>query len=163
MSEIKLVRVDDRLIHAQILLIWLKALNINTILLVDDDTADNVFLSEILKLAMPSHIRLHIRSVQEAVEYDFTSSSELWEDRRTLVLMRDLVTAQRLSELGFMFDEIQISGSLVERGLDRHQLLDNLLKTYHQQLSHLLSQDTSIYCQATPQSPRIYLNRAVNR
>lgn len=163
MSAIKLIRVDDRLVHAQILLIWLKNLNINTILLVDDQVAGNAFLSEIFKLAMPSHISLHIRSVEAALDYDCTGTSKLWKDRLTLVLLRDLDSAQRLCELGFKMDTIQIGGSLVERGLDKRQLLDVLLRTYHQQLSYLISRDVIIYCQATPQAPRIYLNRTPMR
>jgi hypothetical protein len=41
---LKLVRVDDRLIHGQVVAIWLKALNAKRIVIVDDRTARDEFL-----------------------------------------------------------------------------------------------------------------------
>jgi len=119
MSEIKLTRVDDRLIHAQILLLWVKTTNINTIVLVDDEVANNPFLAEIYRLAMPTHIRLHVKTVEEAITYDYSSEPELWHDRRTLVLMKTLDTAYRLLDAGFPIESLQIGGSVVEQETDR--------------------------------------------
>ncbi|MEZ0240776.1 MAG: PTS sugar transporter subunit IIB, partial [Chloroflexota bacterium] len=48
---LKLVRVDDRLIHGQVVAIWLKALRAQRIVIVDDRTAADEFLREILELA----------------------------------------------------------------------------------------------------------------
>lgn len=160
MSDIKLVRVDDRLVHAQVLLVWLRNLNINTVLIVDDQLTQNPFLCEIFKLSMPSHITLHIRSIKEALSYDHESSSKLWTNRRTLVLLRDLSTARELCELGFPIPAIQIGGGIVERGLDKRQLLDLLLRDYHEQLSYLISKNVTVFCQSAPQSTKIYLNRS---
>lgn len=159
MGEIELVRVDDRLIHAQILLVWLKTFNITTILLVDDSVANNPFLSEIYKLAMPSHITLHIRTVESALDYDYMSESSIWQSRRTLVLVRDLDTAQRLCETGFPVTTIQIGGGVAESGLNKQQLLDTLLERYHRQISYFISRDITVFCQASPKMARVYLNR----
>jgi len=160
MSEIKLTRVDDRLIHAQILLLWVKTTNINTIVLVDDEVANNPFLAEIYRLAMPTHIRLHVKTVEEAITYDYSSEPELWHDRRTLVLMKTLDTAYRLLDAGFPIESLQIGGSVVEQETDRKKLLDILLSQYPRQLSYLISANVTIYCQKSPQTQKVYVNKA---
>ena len=41
---LRLVRVDDRLIHGQVVTLWLKALGAKRIVIVDDKTARDDFL-----------------------------------------------------------------------------------------------------------------------
>lgn len=42
-AKIELIRVDNRLVHGQVGVTWVNALNIDTIVVVDDETAINVF------------------------------------------------------------------------------------------------------------------------
>lgn len=41
-AKIELIRVDNRLVHGQVGVTWVNALNIDTIVVVDDETASNV-------------------------------------------------------------------------------------------------------------------------
>ena len=72
---LKLVRVDDRLIHGQVVAIWLKALGAKRIVIVDDKTAADEFLREILMLAAPPGVPVEVHDVAIGTERvrDFVS------------------------------------------------------------------------------------------
>ena len=53
MAEIKLVRVDYRLIHGQVVARWLKVCPVRRIVLVDDVLGNDEFMSDIYKMAVP--------------------------------------------------------------------------------------------------------------
>ena len=53
MAEIKLVRVDYRLIHGQVVARWLKVCPVRRIVLVDDVLGSDEFMSDIYKMAVP--------------------------------------------------------------------------------------------------------------
>lgn len=45
-AKIELIRVDNRLVHGQVGVTWVNALNIDTIVVVDDETAINLFFTK---------------------------------------------------------------------------------------------------------------------
>ena len=65
---LKLVRVDDRLIHGQVVAIWLKALNAHRIVIVDDRTARDEFLREVLILAAPRGVAVEMHEVEPGID-----------------------------------------------------------------------------------------------
>ena len=52
MAEIKLVRVDYRLVHGQAVARWLKVCPVRRIVLVDDVLGNDEFMSDIYKMAV---------------------------------------------------------------------------------------------------------------
>ena len=63
------IRVDDRLVHGQIALVWSKALGTNKIVVANDNAANNETTKMTLNMAIPSGIKLMIRSVDEAIAF----------------------------------------------------------------------------------------------
>jgi mannose/fructose/N-acetylgalactosamine-specific phosphotransferase system component IIB len=45
--SLRLVRIDDRLIHGQVVAVWLRALGARRIVIVDDAAARDEFLHEV--------------------------------------------------------------------------------------------------------------------
>ena len=68
MQNIVLIRVDDRLVHGQVMTSWLKATNANKIMVVDDDVAADPLMKTVLKGVVPSQIKLGIFSIEKAVD-----------------------------------------------------------------------------------------------
>lgn len=52
--DISLIRVDDRLIHGQVVMGWTQALGIQQILVADDETAADQGQKMLLLLAVPA-------------------------------------------------------------------------------------------------------------
>lgn len=68
MGKIVLARVDDRLIHGQVMTAWLQFTGGNHIVIVDDQTAGDDFTKTIIKMAVPMNIGLDILTLEEAPE-----------------------------------------------------------------------------------------------
>ena len=58
MRNVVLTRVDERLIHGQVMTSWLKLCNANVILTIDAGSASNAFLKRILFAAAPKYVPL---------------------------------------------------------------------------------------------------------
>jgi mannose/fructose/N-acetylgalactosamine-specific phosphotransferase system component IIB len=58
--SLRLVRIDDRLIHGQVVAVWLRALDAQRIVIVDDATARDPFLSEVITLAAPQDVPVEV-------------------------------------------------------------------------------------------------------
>ena len=56
MQNIVLIRVDDRLVHGQVMTSWCKATNANKIMVVDDGVAAEPLMKTVLKGVVPAQI-----------------------------------------------------------------------------------------------------------
>lgn len=64
---IKLLRIDDRLIHGQVATTWTKTLQADSIIVANDEVIHNELQIIALKLAVPVGMKAAIRSVDDAV------------------------------------------------------------------------------------------------
>lgn len=62
---IKLVRIDHRLLHGQVVFSWTKTLGISRIIIVDDETAKDEMKKMSLSLSKPVGVILNIFSVED--------------------------------------------------------------------------------------------------
>ncbi|MCO7124705.1 PTS sugar transporter subunit IIB [Sporolactobacillus shoreicorticis] len=64
---ISMLRIDDRLIHGQVALLWSKQLQIQRIIVANDTVASNPIQKNALKLAAPAGIKVAIVRVEQAI------------------------------------------------------------------------------------------------
>ncbi|MCO5480950.1 PTS sugar transporter subunit IIB [Enterococcus faecalis] len=64
---IKMVRIDHRLLHGQVVFSWSKSLQINRIIVVNDTAATDEFKRMSLELSKPQGIKLNIFTVKNAL------------------------------------------------------------------------------------------------
>jgi PTS system mannose-specific IIB component/fructoselysine and glucoselysine-specific PTS system IIB component len=93
--SVALVRLDDRLIHGQVVVGWGQPLACGFIVLVDDEVRDSDWEQDLYRMGVPPHIEVLFTSVNEAGE-----RFPVWEtDARVgIVLVGDLDTAVALCE-----------------------------------------------------------------
>lgn len=82
--DISLIRVDDRLIHGQVVMGWTQALGIQQILVADDETAADAGQKSLLMLAVPSGVVADVLPIDYAAEVVANSASDI----KTLVLVK---------------------------------------------------------------------------
>ncbi|MFT3840238.1 MAG: PTS sugar transporter subunit IIB [Myxococcaceae bacterium] len=82
---IVLTRVDNRLIHGQVIEAWLPHLSIERLLVVDDEAAHNALMQAAMRMAVPQGVTVEIVSMEKA---DFAGASQ--DTVRTLVLLREV-------------------------------------------------------------------------
>lgn len=64
---IKMLRVDERLIHGQVAVSWTKVLNISHIVLINNDVVKNEMQKMTLKMAVPAEVKLAIKNVEDGI------------------------------------------------------------------------------------------------
>lgn len=59
------LRIDERLIHGQVIATWLKSLGVTHLIVANDAAAGNETQQKLLKLAVPSSVKCLIKSVSD--------------------------------------------------------------------------------------------------
>jgi mannose/fructose/N-acetylgalactosamine-specific phosphotransferase system component IIB len=103
--DIALVRVDNRLVHGQILEAWVPFIKAKCIFVVDDYSASDFFCETVIRMAVPSNIEVNIMSVDDFARlYAYKHDS----GKRAIVLFSNIADACRAYKLGFHFDKLNI-------------------------------------------------------
>jgi len=89
------IRVDDRLIHGQVALLWGKELNTRGILVANDHAAEDKAQAATLKMACPQDQKLLIRSVDDAIS---VANDPRMVNMRVFGLVATVADALRLVE-----------------------------------------------------------------
>jgi mannose/fructose/N-acetylgalactosamine-specific phosphotransferase system component IIB len=103
-----LYRVDERLIHGQVVLGWGTGLHPDRIVVVDDELAASDWEQELYTLGLPEEVRATFETVDGA-----RAALEEWSHNgeRILLLTRDLATMRRLGEGGLLTGrEVNVGG-----------------------------------------------------
>lgn len=87
------LRVDDRLIHGQVALMWGKELNTKGIIVANDHAAEDATQAATLKMACPQGQKLLIRSIDDAIAL---ANDERAQSMRIFALTDTIVDALKL-------------------------------------------------------------------
>lgn len=69
MRNVLVTRIDDRLIHGQVVTAWIKVYPINKILIIDDELSKNQLMLRIYKAAAPTGVEVVLMNQEDAAEY----------------------------------------------------------------------------------------------
>jgi PTS system sorbose-specific IIB component len=103
--DIALVRVDNRLVHGQILEAWVPFLRASCIVVVNDQVASDFFHETVIRMAVPRGVKVIVCGVAEFAEtYPFNRG----RGSKTIVLFSKVSDAWTARRLGFLFDQLNI-------------------------------------------------------
>ncbi|WP_163995051.1 PTS sugar transporter subunit IIB [Pyxidicoccus caerfyrddinensis] len=112
---ITLVRVDNRLIHGQVVEAWLPFLKVSRVVVADDEAASSPLIRAAMALAVQSAIEVQILPLAQV---DFAALSK--DGVRTLVLLRDVAAVPFAFAHGLSMDELNLGN--VHFGTGRRQV-----------------------------------------
>ena len=116
MSEIVLNRVDDRLIHGQVMIGWLGLRRANTVWIADDAVATNPMMLDIFRFAAPSGIKIEAFTIDKVAEKLRGLSSG---HDRIILLAKVPKTFLRLLEKGYRASDINY-GAMAHKANSRN-------------------------------------------
>lgn len=99
---IKILRIDDRLIHGQIVTQWIRESGAKGILVADDKAAKDATQQMMLKIATPQGIKLFIEPLAQVPQFLKEHTGDL------LVLVRNPNSARTLVEAGLEIPTINV-------------------------------------------------------
>ncbi len=90
---LELYRIDDRLIHGQVVVGWGQPLDVGFIVLVDDDVASSEWEQELDRMGVPPEMEVHFATVADAAT---RHASWMADPRPGILLTGDIATMRRL-------------------------------------------------------------------
>ena len=156
--SLSLVRLDDRLIHGQVVIGWVQALGATRIVVVDDRVHANTWEQEIYRLGAPAGLGVDFESVDEACE---RMPDWLKVPERVIVLVGDVGTTVRLYDGCDGITVLNLGG--VHDGVGRRQRLPYVYLTDDeaQQLRELSARGVQITVQAVPTESPVPLEQVL--
>jgi len=103
--DIRLVRIDDRLIHGQVATVWAKRLDIQRILVVSDAVTKDHLRKMLLQQAAPPGVKVNVITVSKMIE---VYSHELFEGLRVILLFTNPLEVAAVVEAGVPLSSINI-------------------------------------------------------
>jgi len=108
-----LVRVDNRLVHGQILEAWVPYCSAARIVILNDEVAGDPFRESVIRMVVPSNIEVQVFPVER---FSRKFKADEWHDRHTIVLLKDIDDALKAFRAGFTFDRLNIGNVHNENG-----------------------------------------------
>jgi PTS system mannose-specific IIB component/fructoselysine and glucoselysine-specific PTS system IIB component len=104
---VELYRIDDRLIHGQVVVGWGQPLNIRLIVLVDDDVACCDWEQDLYRMGVPPEMELRFVDVATAVR---DHASYVTDPRPSIVLTGNVGTMRALLKGVGTVDHVNVGG-----------------------------------------------------
>jgi PTS system mannose-specific IIB component/fructoselysine and glucoselysine-specific PTS system IIB component len=112
---VELMRIDDRLIHGQVVVGWGQPLDIEFIVLVDDAVATSDWEQELYRMGVPPHMDVYFVSVADALPL----IPKLQKDERPGILLTpDVTTMHQLVKAG-VIEAVNVGGIHHRPGRDQ--------------------------------------------
>lgn len=140
-------RIDDRLIHGQVVIKWLRRIKHDRVVICDDQVARDAFLENVFQLAMPGSETLLVMSVSEFVRW-MATTEESW---RVFLLLKTPETASHLLEAGLEMDSLNVGAMGARPDTERVYKSVSLTQEQLALLRSLETRGVNVFFQTVPE------------
>jgi mannose/fructose/N-acetylgalactosamine-specific phosphotransferase system component IIB len=145
--SLELYRIDDRLIHGQVVVGWGQPLDLRFIVLVDDEVAASDWEQELYRMGVPPEMDVFFDSVASAAE---NLSRYQSDPRRGLLLTGDIHTMHRLIERSDTIRSVNLGGIHHRAGRTQRLRYIFLSKDEETELRSLSADGVTVTAQDVP-------------
>ena len=155
---ITLVRVDNRLIHGQVVEAWLPHLKVSRVVVADDEAASSPLVRAAMALAVQSAIEVQILPLAQ-VDYPGVSRDAV----KTLVLLRDVAAVPFAQAHGLKVEHLNLGN--VHFGTGRRQVSSSifLAESEVQALRRLTDEGVRVEARAVPSEKPVEMPELLER
>lgn len=105
------IRVDNRLIHGQIVQAWLPKIKPDKVLVISKQAAQNTLMAKMMRIALPQGYELEVLSAEDAL-----GSLKKDETKKVFILVEDLNQLAELAKLDIVLEKVNIGNTKYEEG-----------------------------------------------
>lgn len=158
MKNIVLARVDDRLIHGEVVSLWTPYLSANRIIIIDDSVAADKFNSRVLKLLAPSGIKVDVYTIKKASE---RLKGDFLKGERIILLAKTTITFNELVKKGVNLKEVNLGGMGIKEG--RTPFIKNVSCSPEEvdAIRDLVNQNVHVFYQLVPEQKVIEVTELI--
>ena len=144
---VALYRIDDRLIHGQVVVGWGQPLDIGFIVLVDDNVATCDWEQDLYRMGVPPEMEILFASVAEAIE---NHAGYAADPRRGIIVTPDIETMQRFVAGVGTIREVNVGGIHHRAGREQKMRYVFLAPGEEAQLRTLMDSGVKVTAQDVP-------------
>lgn len=111
MNSIVHIRIDDRLLHGQVVNFWGTSLKVGRIMVVNDEVANDEMQKSILRMVAPSGVRTSIITKEKAANNILNNR---YEGQRVMMIVKNPKDILDLMDLGLDIKEVNV-GNMANR------------------------------------------------
>ncbi|MCK9274054.1 MAG: PTS sugar transporter subunit IIB [Syntrophales bacterium] len=155
-----MVRIDNRLVHGQILESWVPFLKTAKIIVVNDQVASDLFMESVIKMAVPHDIELFVYPVEEFAK-SYAGSRSI--GRNTIILFADVEDVINAYQWGFRFESLNIGN--VNGGSDKRCVISHIFMSSNEinDLMALANNGVEIEIRGVPPDKPLQFSDAVKK
>lgn len=145
---IKLLRVDHRLLHGQVVVSWFDSVGANTILVSNDTVANDELRKSAIRLAKPEHGKLVMKSIDDSIE---AINSGVTDKYQMLIVVESVADAEKLIRgTQGKITSLNLGGTKPREGTKSYSKTINLTEQEADLLTALKQDGIDIYIQQVP-------------
>lgn len=152
MEEIKFARVDHRLIHGQVITKWMKLIQANKIVIIDDSLGKDPFMADIYRMAAPAGVEVEILDTVQSVE-KFNNGT--FKNDKVFLLFRNIQMVKNAVENGLQLSSLQLGGIPYEKGKTKVVSAVSLLPQEVDFLESLNNSGVEVVAQIVPEESSV--------
>jgi mannose/fructose/N-acetylgalactosamine-specific phosphotransferase system component IIB len=161
LTMIKAFRIDERLIHGQVITTWLKILGVTHLIVADDDVAKDEVRQKTLKMVLPSDLKCLIKSVDAAAR---ALKDPRCESMKILLITGSPQSALKLLEANVDIPEINLAnyGSITKPDVKNKVSISKMVyldKDDVAATNKLIESGKAVFTQKTPSDIRKIINK----
>ncbi|MEA4811572.1 MAG: PTS sugar transporter subunit IIB [Anaerolineaceae bacterium] len=160
MKNVLVARIDDRLIHGQVVTAWVKTFPITEILIIADDLAKNMLMQRIYKSVAPHGVEVNVMDGNNALSYLRQIGKK---GEHIMILVKTPDVFEHLVENGIPFNKIVLGGMGLSAG--RQVLIRNVSanESERESLKRLISKGIKIVYQMVPVEKEVEIEKYLSK
>ena len=150
MGKLKMVRVDYRMVHGQIVAKWIKFRPVDRLILADDSLVDDPFMGDIYRMAVPDREVdiVKLGDIQTAIDR---------KDDTVLLIFKDVASAYTVYKNGLQLPELNVGA--VQNSAQRKSVVQGvaLSAEEYEKLCEMKAEGVNVLLQPIPENDPVSL------
>ncbi len=154
MKNIVLTRIDDRLMHGQVVVSWIPYLKANEVIIIDDEYANDDFMNLLIKNAAPENVKINIFKLSDALDY----LNQNDDGQRILILLKNVEYIKKMLDQNIQLNKVNVGnlGSIPGR---KKYFNSVYLSEYELSLLKQINQQTEVEIRMLPNDKKQTLEK----
>ena len=150
MGKLKMVRVDYRMVHGQIVAKWIKFRPVDRLILADDSLVDDPFMGDIYRMAVPDREVdiVKLGDIQTAIDR---------KDDTVLLIFKDVASAYTVYKNGLQLPELNVGAA--QNSAQRKSVVQGvaLSAEEYEKLCEMKAEGVNVFLQPIPENDPVSL------
>lgn len=150
---ITITRIDDRLIHGQVITTWVKNYDIEQVLIINDKVATDTVQQSVLTMSAPPGLHVRVFSVEKFIEI----LKNVPIKKRTMLLLTNSIDVNVLLEHGLSIEKLNVGGMRMQAGRRQLSRAVSVTPDEERAFKSIIDKNVTVEVQMVPKDPVVVL------